>query len=98
MRLHAVEITVGIDIFLLALAAVVIGGTSVTGGSGSVVGTLMGVLFVGFLRNGLVLLGIPSLWERAALGFFIIASVGIDLIVNRRRSARRALAEREVMG
>jgi ribose transport system permease protein len=98
MRLHAVEITVGIDIFLLALAAVVIGGTSVTGGSGSVVGTLMGVLFVGFLRNGLVLLGIPSLWERAALGFFIIASVGIDLIVNRRRSARRALAESEVAG
>ncbi|MEW6638279.1 MAG: ABC transporter permease, partial [Actinomycetota bacterium] len=79
----------GLDIFLLAVAAVVIGGASVTGGSGSVIGTLFGVLFVSFLRNGLVLLGIPSLWEQAALGLFIVLSVVVDQVVNRRRTARR---------
>jgi ribose transport system permease protein len=89
MRLHSVEITVGLDIFLLAVAAVVIGGVSVTGGSGSVVGTLMGVLFVSFLQNGLVLLGVPSLLEQAALGLFIILSVTIDQLVTRRRIAQQ---------
>jgi ribose transport system permease protein len=94
MRLHSVEITVGLDIFLVAVAAVVIGGASVTGGSGSVIGTLMGVLFVSFLRNGLVLLGVPSLLEQAALGLFIILSVTVDQIVNRRRAARQTAGYR----
>lgn len=95
MRLQSVEITVGLDIFLLAVASVVIGGASVTGGSGSVIGTLMGVIFVSFLRNGLVLLGVPSLLEQAALGLFIILSVTIDQIVTRRRVARQMAGYQE---
>jgi ribose/xylose/arabinose/galactoside ABC-type transport system permease subunit len=93
MRVPSVEPTVAQDYALLAIAAVVIGGASITGGTGSVVGTFMGVLFVAFLRNGLVLFGIPSLWEQAALGACIIISVGVDQVVNRRRSRARALAE-----
>jgi ribose transport system permease protein len=96
MRLHSVEITVGLDIFLLAVAAVVIGGASVTGGSGSVIGTLMGVLFVSFLRNGLVLLGVPSLLEQAALGLFIVLSVTIDQFATRRRAVRQMAGYRGV--
>jgi ribose/xylose/arabinose/galactoside ABC-type transport system permease subunit len=94
MRVPSVEVTIGQDYALLAIAAVVIGGASITGGSGSIVGTFMGVLFVAFLRNGLVVLGIPSLWEQAALGSFILLSVGADQIVHRRRARARALAGR----
>ncbi|MGX6446976.1 ABC transporter permease [Patulibacter sp. S7RM1-6] len=94
MRVPSVEVTIGQDYALLAIAAVVIGGASITGGTGSVVGTLMGVLFVGFLRNGLVVLGVPSLWEQAALGAFILLSVATDQIVNRRRARARALREK----
>jgi ribose transport system permease protein len=54
----------------------------------------MGVLFVSFLRNGLVLLGVPSLLEQAALGLFIILSVTVDQIVNRRRAARQTAGYR----
>lgn len=93
MRVPSVEVTIGQDYALLAIAAVVIGGASITGGTGSIVGTLMGVLFVGFLRNGLVVLGVPSLWEQAALGAFILLSVATDQIVNRRRARARALRE-----
>ena len=89
MRVPSVEVTIAQDYALLAIAAVVIGGASITGGTGSIVGTFMGVLFVAFLRNGLVVLGIPSLWEQAALGAFILLSVGADQIVNRRRARRR---------
>jgi ribose transport system permease protein len=94
MRVPSVEVTIGQDYALLAIAAVVIGGASITGGSGSIIGTFMGVLFVAFLRNGLVVLGIPSLWEQAALGTFILLSVGADQIVQRRRARARVLAGR----
>lgn len=86
MRVPTVETTIAQDYALLAIAAVVIGGASITGGSGSIWGTLLGVLFVAFLRNGLVVVGVPSLWERAALGAVIIVSVGIDRAVHRRRA------------
>jgi len=83
-RLASVEITVGLDLPISAIAASVIGGTSVKGGKGSVVGTLAGVLFIAFMKNGIVLLGIPSLWERAVVGFLIVVSVLVDLIITRR--------------
>ena len=92
MRVPSVEVTIAQDYALLAIAAVVIGGASITGGTGTIVGTLMGVLFVAFLRNGLVVLGIPSLWEQAALGTCILVSVGADQIVQRRRARAAALA------
>lgn len=95
MRVPSVEVTIGQDYALLAIAAVVIGGASITGGTGSIVGTFIGVLFVAFLRNGLVVLGIPSLWEQAALGTFILLSVGADQVVQRRRARARVAADRE---
>lgn len=86
-RLGGVEITVGSDISLLAIAAVIIGGTSVTGGAGSVLGTLLGVLFINVMENGVLLLGIPSMWEKAVIGLLLVGSVALDLL-SRRRTAR----------
>jgi ribose transport system permease protein/AI-2 transport system permease protein len=83
-RLGSVEITVGIDLGMSAIAAVVIGGTAITGGRGSVVGTLAGVFFMAVMKNGILLIGIPSLWERAAVGALIVLSVAVDIVVNRR--------------
>jgi len=88
-RLASVEITVGQDLPLSAIAATVIGGTSVKGGKGSVVGTMAGVLFIAIMKNGVVLLGIPSLWEKAVVGFLIIISVIIDLLINKRLERRQ---------
>jgi ribose transport system permease protein/AI-2 transport system permease protein len=83
-RLGSVEITVGNDLAISAIAAVVIGGASITGGRGSVVGTLAGVFFMAVMKNGILLIGIPSLWERAVVGALIVLSVGVDIIINRR--------------
>jgi fructose transport system permease protein len=61
-----------------SITAVVIGGTSLFGGRGLVVGTLFGALIVGVLRNGLTLTGVDVLWQDFAVGILIIAAVAID--------------------
>ena len=66
-----------------------IGGTSVKGGKGSVIGTLAGVLFIAIMKNGIVLLGIPSLWERAVVGLLIVISVLVDLVVGNRSEKKQ---------
>jgi fructose transport system permease protein len=61
-----------------SITAVVIGGTSLFGGRGLVVGTLFGALIVGVLRNGLTLAGVDVLWQDFAVGILIIGAVAID--------------------
>ena len=61
-----------------AITAVVIGGTSLFGGRGSIVGTLLGALIVGIFRNGLALSGVNVLWQEFAVGVLIIVAVAID--------------------
>lgn len=69
-----------------AIAAVIIGGASFFGGRGTVVGTLIGVLIMGFIRNGLNLLNVSVFWQEIAIGAIIIAAAYIDVL--RRRAAR----------
>lgn len=69
-----------------AITAVVIGGTSLFGGRGSIVGTLLGALIVGVFRNGLALSGVNVLWQEFAVGVLIIVAVAIDQWL--RRSSR----------
>jgi simple sugar transport system permease protein len=54
------------------IAAVVLGGARITGGHGSVVGTLLGVLLVTLINNVLILAGVPSTWQKAIIGGFIV--------------------------
>ena len=56
----------------------VIGGTSLFGGRGSIVGTLIGALIVGVFRNGLALSGVDVLWQEFAIGLLIIIAVALD--------------------
>jgi ribose transport system permease protein len=68
-----------------AIAAVIIGGASFSGGSGSIGGTAIGVLLIAVLRNGLVLLNVPTEWQTVAIGLVIIGAVSIDVLRQRAR-------------
>jgi len=69
-----------------SITAVVIGGTSLFGGRGLVIGTLFGALIVGVLRNGLTLSGVDVLWQDFAVGVLIITAVAIDQWIRKVRA------------
>ena len=77
-RLSAAPPIGGIGAELDAIAAAVIGGTSLMGGQGSMPGTLIGALIMGVLRNGLNLLGVSSFWQQTVIGVVIILAVYLD--------------------
>jgi ribose transport system permease protein len=95
-RLNSAQPIAGFMYELDAIAATVIGGTSLLGGSGTLVGTLIGSLIMGVLRNGLNLLGISSFLQQVVIGSVIIAAVLLDGILNAR--AQRARAARTARG
>lgn len=77
-RLDAGDPTTGIGYELDSIAAVVIGGTSLSGGRGSVLGTVIGCLIIGVLNNGLILLNVSPFWQQVVKGVVIVAAVAID--------------------
>ena len=77
-RLDAADPKVGIGYELDSIAAVVIGGTSLSGGRGSILGTVLGCLIIGVLNNGLVLLGVSPDWQLVVKGVVILVAVAID--------------------
>ena len=77
-RLGSVTPIAGQTANIDSITAVVIGGTSLFGGRGSIVGTLIGALIVGVFRNGLALAGVDVLWQEFTVGLLIIIAVAID--------------------
>lgn len=67
-----------------SITAVVIGGTSLFGGRGTVIGTLIGALIVGIIRNGLTIIGVDALWQTFATGVLVIVAVAVDQSTRRR--------------
>lgn len=86
-RLGSAAATLGQGFEMDAIAAVVIGGTSMSGGVGTVGGTLIGVLIIGVITNGLNLMGINSFWQDVFKGIIILAAVIIDVL--RKSRAKR---------
>jgi ribose transport system permease protein len=84
-RLNSAQPTAGIMYELDAIAATVIGGSSLLGGEGSLVGTLIGALIMGVLRNGLNLLNVSSFLQQVVIGVVIIGAVLVDMSLKRRR-------------
>jgi ribose transport system permease protein len=82
-RLNSAQPTAGTSYELDAIAAVVLGGTSLSGGRGLIVGTLIGALIIGTLNNGLNLLGVSSFFQMVVKGVVILIAVLID----RKKSA-----------
>ncbi len=68
-----------------AIAASVIGGISLMGGQGSILGTAIGALLIGVLRNGMVLLDVSAFWQKVVIGIVIIVAVALDYLLWRRR-------------
>ena len=68
---------------LEAITAVVLGGTSLFGGRGTIIGTLIGALIIGVLRNGLVLMGVASTYQILITGILVILAVSVDQLARR---------------
>jgi len=77
--------TAGTTYELTAIAAVVIGGAALTGGRGNIRGTLLGAFVIGFLSDGLVIIGISSYWQTVFTGAVIVLAVLLNAIQYRRR-------------
>ncbi len=77
-RLDSAQPNAGLGYELDAIAAVVIGGTSLAGGRGSIAGTVLGCLIIGVLNNGLALLNVSPFWQQVIKGLVIVAAVALD--------------------
>jgi ribose transport system permease protein len=92
LRLGAASASAGQGLELLVIAAVVIGGTSLFGGEGRVLGTLLGVLLLGLVDNSINLLAVPANFDEIVSGVIIVLAAGVD--VYRRLRLEPALARR----
>ncbi|WP_159517384.1 ABC transporter permease [Sunxiuqinia indica] len=77
-RLDSAQPNAGFGFELDSIAAVVIGGTSLSGGKGTIMGTVQGALIIGVLNNGLVLLNVSPFWQQVIKGFVILLAVVIE--------------------
>jgi len=85
-RLNSAQPSAGVMFELDAIAAVVVGGTSLFGGKGGVFGTLVGALIIGVINNGMNLLNVPSFYQQIVKGGVILAALLIERLVSARRT------------
>ncbi len=86
----AIDPTTGQDFLLVVVAAVIIGGTPLSGGWGTVIGALVGALIIQVISSGIIFMGIDGKWSTFVTGTVIVIAVAVDQLVRRQRS-RRAL-------
>lgn len=84
VRFPQVDVNAGVGLELLVIAAVVVGGTAISGGRGTLLGTLFGVALLVVIAPALVFLNVKSQWERAIQGLIILAAVASDGLFRRR--------------
>ena len=80
---------------LAVIAAVVLGGARITGGSGTILGTLLGVAMINILKKNLIMIGLSSYWEQFFIGLIIIVGVSFTYYQNKVRSSQRLIFIRE---
>ncbi len=83
-RMYSGQPTAGDGAEMDAIAAVVVGGTSMAGGSGKIGGTIIGGLIIGVLNNGLNLMNVNSFWQYVVKGAVILLAVYIDFLRNKK--------------
>jgi ribose transport system permease protein len=86
-NLTSAEASAGDGIETNVIAAVVIGGVSMLGGEGSVVGILIGAAIMGVIKNAFILLNFPASMQTFTIGFVIVLAVGLDCISKKRKAA-----------
>jgi rhamnose transport system permease protein len=89
VRFNQVPSNAGLGLELKVIAAVVVGGTAITGGRGSFAGTLLGVVLLASVGPALVFLGVNSYWERALHGVIILLAVAVDALAARHSRGQR---------
>jgi ribose/xylose/arabinose/galactoside ABC-type transport system permease subunit len=80
-------VSTGAQMELVVISAVVIGGTNVFGGSGTVLGTLLGCLLLGLVNVALPMLGVSAFWQLALYGLAILVAAAMDTFIQRRLGA-----------
>jgi rhamnose transport system permease protein len=95
VRFSQIPANAGLGMEMKVIAAVVVGGTAITGGSGSTAGTVLGVILLGAIGPALTFLGVSAYWERALQGAIILAAVVVE-ILRERAENRMALARAAV--
>jgi rhamnose transport system permease protein len=92
VRFNQIPSNAGLGLEMKVIAAVVVGGTAITGGSGSIAGTVLGVILLGAIGPALTFLGVSAYWERALQGAIILAAVVAEVVRERaeKRGAARA--------
>lgn len=88
-RFGSSSVTVGSGVELRVLTACIIGGASLSGGEGSVLGAFLGALFMGVLANSLNLMGVDVYWQNLFTGLILIIAVVVDVINERRKSGQK---------
>ena len=83
VRFSTVPSNAGVGLELKAIAAVVVGGTAITGGRGTLIGTLIGVALLGTIGTALTFIGINPFWEKAIQGAIILAALASDFVLGR---------------
>jgi rhamnose transport system permease protein len=89
VRFNQIPSNTGLGLEMKVIAAVVVGGAAITGGRGTIVGTVLGVVLLGAIGPALTFLGISAYWERAVQGGIILAAVVIDAVRSRTSRSRR---------
>jgi rhamnose transport system permease protein len=84
MEFGTINGTAATGYVLAVVAAVVVGGVNIFGGSGTVVGAAIGAYFLGFVANALILVGLSQFWLQAIYGVVILVAVSADLLISRR--------------
>jgi ribose transport system permease protein len=85
-RLNSAQPSLGMGYELDAIAAAVIGGTSLSGGEGTILGTVIGAFIISTLTNGLRILSVPQEWQTVVTGTIVIVAVYLDIIRRRRQA------------
>ncbi|NUQ30601.1 MAG: ABC transporter permease [Acidobacteriaceae bacterium] len=85
VRFNQIPSNSGIGLELKTIAAVAVGGATITGGSGTIAGTVLGVVLLGIIGPALTFLGVSAYWERAIQGLIILAAVSVNVLSHYRR-------------
>ena len=88
-QLATIDPNAGTSFELMVISAVVIGGANVMGGSGSLLGSLIGVLILGVLQNGIILMRIEPYWQNVVVGLILVTAVTLDVMNNKRTEASK---------